>query len=289
MSRVSLRSAVAPRIDGRRQAACPGAAPIRRGSSTTIPAATWSVQVAPDKERAKAGSAPTPDEAQAALAGYIAYFGTYSVDEQAAHRHAPSPGQRAARRRRRPRARLRVRGRPADPAAARHDLRSRVGTDQVRRRQRRGSGHGRVDAAARRDRGGRQDHEWFKSAGDAVKPGDNLFEIETDKVSMEVPSTTTGVLAEIRVAAGEVAPVGAIVAVIADGAGAATAAQPPSAAPAQARHRRNGARIAARLACTAPPCAAGAGGRRGPARSVLRGAHARAQLRPGAACRAAPW
>jgi pyruvate/2-oxoglutarate dehydrogenase complex dihydrolipoamide acyltransferase (E2) component len=34
--------------------------------------------------------------------------------------------------------------------------------------------------------------KWFKSAGDAVKPGDNLFEIETDKVSMEVPSTTTG-------------------------------------------------------------------------------------------------
>ena len=29
--------------------------------------------------------------------------------------------------------------------------------------------------------------KWFKSAGDAIKPGDNLFEIETDKVSMEVP------------------------------------------------------------------------------------------------------
>jgi len=62
--------------------------------------------------------------------------------------------------------------------------------------------------------------QWFKSAGDATKPGDNLFEIETDKVSMEVPSTSAGVLAEIRVAAGEVAPVGAVVAVIADGAGA---------------------------------------------------------------------
>jgi pyruvate dehydrogenase E2 component (dihydrolipoamide acetyltransferase) len=59
--------------------------------------------------------------------------------------------------------------------------------------------------------------KWFKSAGEQVKPGDNLFEIETDKVSMEVPSTTTGVLAEIRVPAGDVAPVGAIVAVIADG------------------------------------------------------------------------
>jgi pyruvate dehydrogenase E2 component (dihydrolipoamide acetyltransferase) len=62
--------------------------------------------------------------------------------------------------------------------------------------------------------------KWFKSAGEQVKPGDNLFEIETDKVSMEVPSTTTGVLAEIRVPAGDIAPVGAIVAVIADGSGA---------------------------------------------------------------------
>jgi pyruvate dehydrogenase E2 component (dihydrolipoamide acetyltransferase) len=69
--------------------------------------------------------------------------------------------------------------------------------------------------------------QWFKAAGDAVKPGDNLFEIETDKVSMEVPSTTAGVLAEIRVPAGEVAPVGAIVAVIADG---GAAAAPPAVA-----------------------------------------------------------
>jgi pyruvate dehydrogenase E2 component (dihydrolipoyllysine-residue acetyltransferase) len=62
---------------------------------------------------------------------------------------------------------------------------------------------------------------WFKSVGDAVAPGDNLFEIETDKVSMEVPATSAGVLAEIRVGPGEVALVGAVVAVIADKAGAA--------------------------------------------------------------------
>jgi pyruvate dehydrogenase E2 component (dihydrolipoamide acetyltransferase) len=66
--------------------------------------------------------------------------------------------------------------------------------------------------------------KWFKAAGDAVKPGDNLFEIETDKVSMEVPATEAGVLSEIRVLEGEVAPVGAIVGVI-GGAGAGTAAQ----------------------------------------------------------------
>ena len=61
---------------------------------------------------------------------------------------------------------------------------------------------------------------WFKSIGDAVKPGDNLFEIETDKVSMEVPATTAGVLEEIRVTAGEVAPVGAVVAVLTGALGA---------------------------------------------------------------------
>jgi pyruvate dehydrogenase E2 component (dihydrolipoamide acetyltransferase) len=78
--------------------------------------------------------------------------------------------------------------------------------------------------------------QWFKSAGDAIKPGDNLFEIETDKVSMEVPSTSAGVLAEIRVAAGEVAPVGAVVAVIADGTGASapSAGKPAPATPAPA-------------------------------------------------------
>jgi len=72
--------------------------------------------------------------------------------------------------------------------------------------------------------------KWFKSAGDAVKPGDNLFEIETDKVSMEVPSTEAGVLTEIRVGTGEVALVGAIVAVIAGAAGAAPSQPKPAAA-----------------------------------------------------------
>jgi pyruvate dehydrogenase E2 component (dihydrolipoamide acetyltransferase) len=56
--------------------------------------------------------------------------------------------------------------------------------------------------------------KWFVAAGASVKPGDNLFEIETDKVSMEVPAIAAGTLAAINVAAGEVAPVGAVVAVI---------------------------------------------------------------------------
>ena len=91
--------------------------------------------------------------------------------------------------------------------------------------------------------------QWFKSAGDAIAPGDNLFEIETDKVSMEVPSTSAGVLTEIRVAAGEVALVGAVVAVIADKAGAAASLPQDAAAAASAPS----AVKAAPVATGAPP------------------------------------
>ncbi|HEX3859353.1 MAG TPA: dihydrolipoamide acetyltransferase family protein [Pseudolabrys sp.] len=64
--------------------------------------------------------------------------------------------------------------------------------------------------------------KWFKAAGDAVKPGDNLFEIETDKTSMEVPATSAGTLSAINVGVGEVAKVGAVVAVISGAGGASS-------------------------------------------------------------------
>jgi pyruvate dehydrogenase E2 component (dihydrolipoyllysine-residue acetyltransferase) len=95
--------------------------------------------------------------------------------------------------------------------------------------------------------------QWFKSAGDAIKPGDNLFEIETDKVSMEVPSTTAGVLTEIRVPAGEVAPVGAVVAVIADG---SAASAPPAAETLSKPAPSSSAAPAARPPPTTAPVAA---------------------------------
>src|SRR5207237_1034400 len=53
----------------------------------------------------------------------------------------------------------------------------------------------------------------------------NLFEIETDKTAMEVPSTAAGTLNEIRFQVGEVAKVGAVVAVIS---GAGETPQPKS-------------------------------------------------------------
>ena len=83
---------------------------------------------------------------------------------------------------------------------------------------------------------------WFKKIGDVVAPGDNLFEIETDKVSMEVPAIAGGTLSEIRVSQGDIAPVGEVVAVIADAAGAspqtqraASGALPPSSPPPPAK------------------------------------------------------
>ena len=76
--------------------------------------------------------------------------------------------------------------------------------------------------------------KWFVSAGDAVKPGDNLFEIETDKVSMEVPAIAAGTLAAIHVQAGEVAPVGAVVAII-QGSGEHVSLSKPQAPPAPAK------------------------------------------------------
>jgi pyruvate dehydrogenase E2 component (dihydrolipoamide acetyltransferase) len=71
--------------------------------------------------------------------------------------------------------------------------------------------------------------KWFKSAGDMVQPGDNLFEIETDKTSMEVPATFGGTLSAINFQVGEVAKVGAVVAVIAGEGGATVQSKAPEA------------------------------------------------------------
>jgi pyruvate/2-oxoglutarate dehydrogenase complex dihydrolipoamide acyltransferase (E2) component len=55
---------------------------------------------------------------------------------------------------------------------------------------------------------------WFKSIGDEIREGDNLFEVETDKVTIEVQAVVAGRLSEIRVAPGATAKVGEVVAVI---------------------------------------------------------------------------
>lgn len=56
--------------------------------------------------------------------------------------------------------------------------------------------------------------KWYKKVGDAIKADETLFDIETDKVSTEIPSPVAGIVSEIRVEAGVTAKVGVTLAVI---------------------------------------------------------------------------
>src|SRR6266516_919783 len=75
--------------------------------------------------------------------------------------------------------------------------------------------------------------KWFKKPGDAVAVDEPLVELETDKVTIEVPAPAAGTLAEISANNGDTVAVGAILGQIKDGAGAAkpATAKPAPAAP----------------------------------------------------------
>ena len=74
---------------------------------------------------------------------------------------------------------------------------------------------------------------WYKKVGDAVKADETLFDVETDKVSTEIPAPVAGVLTEILVEEGVTAKVGVRLAVIRES-GAAAAASASAPAPAAA-------------------------------------------------------
>ncbi|UFZ01918.1 2-oxoglutarate dehydrogenase complex dihydrolipoyllysine-residue succinyltransferase [Bradyrhizobium ontarionense] len=71
---------------------------------------------------------------------------------------------------------------------------------------------------------------WFKKAGDAVAVDEPLVELETDKVTIEVPAPSAGTLGEIVAKDGETVAVGALLGQINDGAVAAKPAPAPAAA-----------------------------------------------------------
>ncbi len=78
--------------------------------------------------------------------------------------------------------------------------------------------------------------KWFKNAGDAVKADEPLVELETDKVTVEVPAPVSGVLGEIKFVQGQTVAVGALLGAISNGGAAATAkAEKPAPAPAAAK------------------------------------------------------
>ena len=74
--------------------------------------------------------------------------------------------------------------------------------------------------------------KWHKKAGEAVSRDENLADLETDKVVLEVPATAGGVLKEILVAEGTVVVAGQVLALLEEG--AVVAAAPAAAAPAAA-------------------------------------------------------
>jgi 2-oxoglutarate dehydrogenase E2 component (dihydrolipoamide succinyltransferase) len=65
---------------------------------------------------------------------------------------------------------------------------------------------------------------WFKKAGDAVAVDEPLVELETDKVTIEVPAPSAGTLGDIIAKDGETVAVGALLGQINDGAVGAAAA-----------------------------------------------------------------
>jgi 2-oxoglutarate dehydrogenase E2 component (dihydrolipoamide succinyltransferase) len=91
---------------------------------------------------------------------------------------------------------------------------------------------------------------WLKNEGDAVKRDEPLVELETDKVSVEVPSPAAGVLEHIEVKAGGTVGVGTVLGAVKEGAAASGAAK---AEPSAAKQAAQPAKAAAPAASVPPP------------------------------------
>src|SRR5437763_4483592 len=84
---------------------------------------------------------------------------------------------------------------------------------------------------------------WLKQPGEAVARDEPVVELETDKVTLEIPAPAAGTLGEIKAAEGSNVPVGAVLGIIADGAAAqpsptARSASGPSSPAAQERENQ---------------------------------------------------
>ncbi len=98
--------------------------------------------------------------------------------------------------------------------------------------------------------------KWFKKPGDTVKVDEPLVELETDKVTVEVPAPSAGVLTEIIAKDGETVGVGALLGSIGEGSGAAAAPAPKAAAKPEAKTEAPKAAPAAAPAPAPAPAAA---------------------------------
>ncbi len=78
---------------------------------------------------------------------------------------------------------------------------------------------------------------WFKKVGDTIKADEPIVELETDKVTIEVPAPASGVLSEIVASAGETVGLGALLGQISAGAAGEQAASQPTAGPTPVEER----------------------------------------------------
>jgi 2-oxoglutarate dehydrogenase E2 component (dihydrolipoamide succinyltransferase) len=101
---------------------------------------------------------------------------------------------------------------------------------------------------------------WHKQPGDAIRRDENLADLETDKVVLEVPAPANGVVRELRVPSGTVVTSGQVLALIEEGAAAAAAPKPASTAGTATAPKPAGTAGAA-AAAKPPPAADGDGGK----------------------------
>ena len=90
--------------------------------------------------------------------------------------------------------------------------------------------------------------QWFKATGDAVQADEPLVELETDKVTIEVPAPVSGTMGDIVAPEGETVEVGALLAMLLEGEGAAAAP-----APKKEEAKKEPAAVAAPAASSAAP------------------------------------
>ncbi|MFT4178444.1 MAG: dihydrolipoyllysine-residue succinyltransferase [Thermomonas sp.] len=94
---------------------------------------------------------------------------------------------------------------------------------------------------------------WHKKAGDAVKRDENLLDLETDKVVLEVPSPVDGVLKEIKFAEGSTVTSQQVIAVIEEGAVAVAAPAQPAAGPQEVQPKAEAAKLQAAAPASTTP------------------------------------
>jgi 2-oxoglutarate dehydrogenase E2 component (dihydrolipoamide succinyltransferase) len=116
--------------------------------------------------------------------------------------------------------------------------------------------------------------KWFKQRGDTVNADEPLVELETDKVTLEVPAPGSGVLSEISVQTGETVSIGALLGAL------STSSTPPS-APAKAEASAPASKPAAASAMPPAPSAAKMAAENGIDLSTITGSGKRGQVLKG--------